>query len=370
LKQKDRRQQTIVFRPQNDHNRYTEFNLWNGFAVEPEPGEDKMRPFMEHLREIVCQGDDTKINYVQKLFAWKVQHPELPTEVALVLMGEKGGAGRTTVFEALRKIFGDRHSFKTADKKLIVGSFNSVLQDKVLVGLEEALWAGDRGAADTFKDNITSRTLTLHRKFFDPWEAPNHVFYIMTTNHLHAIAVDAGDRRYFPMTVADDKIGNFEWFKTIEKNLEAGGAGQLLNYLQKMKLDADWHPRQRPRTSELSEQIVMGASPVRDWLLTCAEHDLIIGGEDGMALNKWHPTDKLRDAYVGFCKQQNLRPQSDKLLGMELRAICGPRREPRADDLEAISSKRSKGYEVPSAATIRERVYKRLGVPTGEVAND
>jgi hypothetical protein len=368
LKQVDRRQQTIVFRPQNDHNHYKEFNLWNGFAVEPELGEDKMRPFMEHLREIVCQGDDTKINAVLNWLAFKVQHPELPPEVVLVLMGEKGGAGRTTVFETLRKIFGDRHTFKTSDKNLIVGSFNDVLQDKVLVGLEEALWAGDRIAGDKLKDMITAPRITLHRKYWTPWQAPNHIGFIMTTNHVHAIGVDAGDRRYFPMTVADDKIGNFEWFRTIHESLDRGGAGQLLNYLQKMECV---HPRERrPQTVELNEQIVMGASPVRDWLLTSAEHDLIVGSKDHMPLNKWHSTDKLREAYVGFCKEQNLRPQSDKIVGMELKAVCGPAREPRVDDLEAISSKRTRGYEVPNGATIRERIYKRLGVPTGEVANE
>lgn len=369
LRQTDRRQQTIVFRPQNDHNKYTEFNLWGGFAVKPETGEDKMRPFMQHVREIVCQRDETKINYMLRLFAFKVQHPELPWEVALVLMGEMGGAGRTTVGEALRKIFGDRHSFKTSNKKLIVGEFNSWLQDKVFVMLEEALWAGDRAAADTLKDMITSRTITLSRKHFDAWEAPNHIGFVLTTNHVHGIAVDAGDRRYFPMTVADDKIGNFEWFKTIEKNLESGGAGQLLNYLQKMEL-GDWHPRQRPRTVELNEQTVMGASPVRDWLLTSADHAEIIGGEDGMTLNKWHPMDMLRKAYIGFCKQRQLRPQSDKIVGAELKAVCGPRREPRDEDgLEAISSRRKWGYDVPSADTIRERVYARLGIPTGDLAN-
>jgi hypothetical protein len=80
LNHRDRRQyDRIIFDPSRNAPA-SAYNLWRGFAVEPRRGDWSL--FREHIRHIVCSGDEVLFRYVFGWIAYAVQHPERRAEVA------------------------------------------------------------------------------------------------------------------------------------------------------------------------------------------------------------------------------------------------------------------------------------------------
>jgi hypothetical protein len=85
----DRRQYIsgVVFDPAGQ-TRPDCWNLWSGFAVEP-PQSDW--PLMRnHIREVICSGNDEHFEYLLNWAALMFQRPERQVEVAVVVRGKKG----------------------------------------------------------------------------------------------------------------------------------------------------------------------------------------------------------------------------------------------------------------------------------------
>jgi hypothetical protein len=366
LKHQHRHRKTLVFK--TTPLAKDEYNLWNSWGVKPTPGRALMTPLLDHIWVIICQRDQRKFDYLLNWLAWAVQNPDKAAEVAVLLLSRNHGAGKSMLSKLMRLIFG-RHGRIVDDKDQMLGRFAEAVLGACFLQVEEAfLESGDKKAVNRCKSVITADVLPIERKNGPQLERVNRLHIMMTSNHMHAVVLGPSDRRYFVLNIAEDRIGDRAYFKRIHVLLDAGGAGQFLDFLLKRPL-GDFHPRDLYKTAEAYEQQRMSMDTIASWLLACVEHEEIVGAKDHMPLNKWHPTSTLREAYIGFCKQQHHHPQSDKLVGAELKAVCGERREPRVDDMEAISTKRNKGYQVPNAETIRECIYKRLGIPTGEVAN-
>lgn len=72
----------VVFLP-GQGQRPGRFNLWNGFAVKPNEGYCKL--FLEHLAEVICDGDEDVARWVLNWLADCVQHPGRRPGTALVL---------------------------------------------------------------------------------------------------------------------------------------------------------------------------------------------------------------------------------------------------------------------------------------------
>ena len=52
-----------------------EFNFWQGFAVEPIEGRDRIQRMLCHIWEIICVEDKVKWEYLMSWLAWVVQNP-------------------------------------------------------------------------------------------------------------------------------------------------------------------------------------------------------------------------------------------------------------------------------------------------------
>jgi len=61
------------------------------------------------------------------------------------------------------KIFG-RHGTEVVNSRHFVGNFNSHLQYKVLVVLNEAIWGGDKAAEGVMKASTTEGTTIYEKK--------------------------------------------------------------------------------------------------------------------------------------------------------------------------------------------------------------
>ena len=99
------------------------YNLWQGFAVAPDfdDSADKCALYLAHIRENICQRNETLFTYILRWMANGVQYPGRPGGVALVLRG-KMGIGKGEYVRHYGSLFGP-HFVSVTKPEHITGQF-------------------------------------------------------------------------------------------------------------------------------------------------------------------------------------------------------------------------------------------------------
>lgn len=289
------------------------FNKWQGWNVVPSHGD--VSPALNHIKKVICNNDQSLYAFVIGWLANCVQHPNEQGHVALVIMGGRG-TGKTMFAEWIKSIFG-RHSMSIANSKLLTGDFTGHLEELVLLVAEEAFWAGDKAAENSLKHAITGTTLTVHHKGFAPYDAPNYLHVIMTSNEEWVIPAGVDERRFAVCTVSDIHKGDVEYFKNLALWASNGGISALLEYLLNYDLTG-FNVRTPPDTEGLRNQKMMSLDPTTRWII----HRLEVGAFVG---NEWKQDVSANAMVNSLCEHQQLntydRRRAETLLGSTLRKI-------------------------------------------------
>jgi hypothetical protein len=334
-----------------------EFNFWQGFGVQPIAGTDKIERMLDHIDQVICRGDKVKRVYLIRWMAWKVQNPEKHPGVCVVLKSEREGTGKSTVGETMRRLFG-KHGYMAEKPDQILGNFNNHLEHVCFVLLEETALVGDRRTADGIKARLTASTVTIEPKFRERRTVPNMMAAMLCTNHDWAVDAGNGARRWFVIDVSEERARDRAYFDALYSDLESGGYGQFLKYLQQFPLDRRWHARNPPQTAELVEQQLMSLSPVNEWLWHCADEDRIVGGDGGLSLGRDVPTEALYRAFIDWAAEHRRRSEKQIAFGRALaKALGAVRRCPQTPD-----GRRPWGYVVPESNALRSQIQKAIGV--------
>jgi hypothetical protein len=117
---------------------------------------------------------------------------------------------------------------------------------------------------------------------------------------------------------------------------------------------------------EAAEQQRMSADTVSQWSRACINADAIVGAARGPEasmptydLGTRIPSETLREAYAGYCKQHSLRAASETVLHQAFVEMFGPRRRTPS---QPGSTRRPWGYAVPTGNRWQAKVDKRLGI--------
>ena len=318
-----RHERRIVFKPGGTAEA-GEFNLWRGFGVEPRKGWQKQRRLLRHILKIICRGDKAKFKYLIRWLAWAVQNPDKHPGVVIVLKSREQGTGKSTLGVVMLKIFG-QHGALIDDSDRLLGRFNDWIEPVCFILAEEILWAGDHRTTDKLKSRITADTFQIERKHGGIRQIPNRLHALMTTNHDHAVAAGVRDRRNVVYDVLDEKAGDKTWFDRLYRDLDDGGAGEFLDFLQNLRL-GDWHPREILKTEETTEQQRMSGDSVSQWSRACIDADALIHNSHGSPeLGQRIASDGLRESYTGYCKQHGLRPVNLEAFGKACTEMFGSR---------------------------------------------
>jgi hypothetical protein len=266
-----RQYETIVFAPGREVPEA--YNLWQGFACEALPG-DAHKPFLKHLRDNVCQGDDEHFQYLIRWMARAVQNPGEQGHVAVVLRGGRG-TGKGSVAQIFGSLWG-RHFLHISSAKHLVGQFNAHLRDCVALFADEAFYAGDKQHESTLKTLVTEDTLIVEGKGLDAEVAPNYVHLIMASNDDWVVPAGADERRYFILDVGDRKKQDKAYFRALHQAMNEGGREALLHYLLTMDL-SDYEVREIPQTDALRDQKEQSLRPQEEWWLDVLRSGVIPG---------------------------------------------------------------------------------------------
>lgn len=237
-------------------------NLWQGFGVEPKPGDWSL--LRSHIVDIICSGNEEHASYLLRYFAFALQNPTKQAEVMVVLRGGQG-TGKGTLITLLCDIFG-AHGMQVSERKQLVGNFNAHLMQVCFLFADEAVWAGDKSATGTLKRMATEPTLVFEPKGLDAYEGPNMLTVMMASNEKWIVPAEEDDRRFVIFDVSEARKQDTAYFGRLRKELDEGGREAFLHDMLAMDLQG-WHPRdEMPQTQAKADQQAETADPLIEWL--------------------------------------------------------------------------------------------------------
>jgi hypothetical protein len=283
----------VVFKP-GDLDTAPDYNLWQGWAVEPSPT-GSCDLFLRHLRDVVCLGEDAHAEWLLDFLAHIFVAPQQKPGVTVGLQGVQG-SGKSIVGDVIGKLIGSAYHVTANTTEQVVGRFNAHLAQCLLLQAEEAFWAGNKSAEGALKHLVTGATQRIERKGIDSEEMPSFTRLFITSNEdrLWPTAID--DRRLAIFRVSDERVGDRGYFNALFAELDAGGYSKLLHTLLSRRVDID-RLRHAPRTAALVEQAEQSLSHEESWLLGLLTHGKLEGvslPDGGVRVT----ASSLRDSYL------------------------------------------------------------------------
>ncbi len=237
------------------------YNLWRGFAVDSVPGDPT--PFLGHVFDNVCSGNQEHYEYLIGWMARCVQYPATQGHTAVVLRG-RSGVGKGFFAKWFGSLWG-RHYVPVCNAKHLTGDFNAHLRDAVVIFADEAVVAEDaRSHISQLKYMVTEDHVLVTPKGIDSEMGANYTHIIMASNDDWIVPTNEGERRFFVLDVNASKMQDGTYFKGITESMTNGGREALLYYLQNLDI-TDYDVRKLPITEALIDQKMYSFGPYEDW---------------------------------------------------------------------------------------------------------
>lgn len=148
------------------------------------------------LKHILGDGDQELERFVNWLAY--IYQTKKKAKTAWVLSGVPGTGKGVFAYSVLRPLFSeDQAPVKTLEN--LEEQFNSYLQTALLCVVDEfhmASSAAMQKVANKLKNQITEPSVTIRKMRSNQVEVPNYTSFIFLTNHVDAIRIEPGDRRY------------------------------------------------------------------------------------------------------------------------------------------------------------------------------
>ena len=193
----------------------TEFNLFTGWKIELENNLEDYTldmnhadPFLRHVKQVFCRGNDEHFDYLINWFASIIQNPDKKTGVVVVLKSEKEGTGKGLVIDVLfgNGIFGEQSYSQVKNIEGLIGKFNSNLMNKQFVNADEV--SMNKKEANEVKNMVTDPYMHFEKKGLDKIRLKNFMNFVFTSNNEYCVNLNNSDRRYFILDVDDSNAND------------------------------------------------------------------------------------------------------------------------------------------------------------------
>lgn len=377
------------FEPDAARVQHGPYNTWAGIKAEPIAGDWSL--LREHIRDQIIAGNGANDDEDKKLFNWVMtwladlfQNPGRKAGSSVAFIGEQG-TGKSKLWDHVRAAIGC-HAVKITSRKGLVGNFNAQLEAKILVVAEEAFWSGDKEAAGTLKDHISSETITIELKGVDASEKSNYIRFAFVSNEEWVIPTDdnADARRFAVFRVNNNRKQDSDYFAKIDAQMANGGLEAMTHEL--MHWDPAEHGltwgalRNPPKTAALQEQASYGLSGPKGALMSIIEAGELKGIDSDSTsfaydLSDDEPTPVLRSHLVAAIQGKGTHGGAAKATANAVRDLLGKDAEqgdnkkniefvnPRlaTDGDDGVTSKKGRWVEVPPLGGLRAKLAQTYG---------
>lgn len=189
-------------------------NVWTGFQVERNildmedvPRVD-VKPLIDFLRDWICSGD---LKVFAGFMKWLVEllacpWKKVPWAVWMYTPEKRMGKGLLCDF-LFHYVFGSQTMKKFNGMAEVLNVHNAWCEGKKLVVVEEASSKADdwKTGWDRLKSWAADRTISVHRKYENQYDASNLLSFMIVSNHRTSLFLEADDRRYLCINPTDSK---------------------------------------------------------------------------------------------------------------------------------------------------------------------
>ena len=102
------------------------------------------------------------------------------------------------------------------------GQFNSELENKILVVLNEPTGKDTAPFYETIKNAISRKTNKIEHKGLKAYDNKNHILFCLLTNNEASIKISTSDRRFFATECNNTLCNNNEYFNALYAEIESG----------------------------------------------------------------------------------------------------------------------------------------------------
>lgn len=226
-----------------------EFNLFSGFKHKYDPhfkvDMSKIQPWLDYLREIWSDNNETIYQYILHWFAHKVQFPDKKCPTSIVAYSELEGAGKNTWFNFFTdEVIGSQYGILVSTAEKLFKDFNAEYEHTLLICCDEI---GRKGAmfsyADQLKAIVTRPFLNVEQKGVDVRRnVPDYNNYIFfSNNRYYIVCISGSDRRNFCIEISNKYAGeNSFWNRIYSPEIYNSEVGKhMFHYLATLPFTVD-----------------------------------------------------------------------------------------------------------------------------------
>lgn len=257
------------------------YNLFDGFAAEKheqkvftkEQMDALIKPIYRHLTLLTSGNGSWVLDWLANI----IQDPMRRSEVAPLIRDEGslllsgGGTGKSSMLDwIMTEIIGEKYCLSVANNDDIYDSFNARLEGKLLVVVEETGGDTNFKNKDTLKQKITQKKQYVNKKGIESYEVNDYSRWMFFTNNRNPLRTD---RRFAVFDTDNRKRGNEAYFTKLFDHLgETDTKVAFFQYLKNLtdipKNPIEWY-KSIPITDALRDVMLMNASPLVKWIVSC-----------------------------------------------------------------------------------------------------
>jgi hypothetical protein len=230
-------------------------NRWRD--ARPATAAGDITPWLDHCRKLV--PDASELEHIFDVMAFKVQHPEIKINHAVLHGGDQGSGKDTMWAPFIWSVCGPHLKNRgLLDNDTMSSQFGYALESEILIlnELKEPDAKERRALANKLKPVIAAPPdmLSVNRKGLHPYQMANRMFVLAFSNDQVPISLDSQDRRWFcvwshaPKMTPDAAAKMWKWYA-------AGGFAAIGAWLHARDVSA-FNPGAAPAMTEFKLNLV------------------------------------------------------------------------------------------------------------------
>lgn len=290
------------------------FSYFRGYDYEQldEVKEELIQPFLNHVKEVIADGNDEVYKYILMWIASILQKPNFKTGTALVILGKQGTGKNTFFTDIICKLMARYANQNITSIDSVIGKFNAVLENKKLLILNELqrIDSNKYLNSDALKSVITDKSININQKNEPERLCENVANFIMVSNNEIPIKIESSDRRYVVSKTSDKHRGDFDYFEKLSDSFTPEFYENLFTFFMTMNTN-DYNLRRLPNTE--AKENIKEASMSSYELFVRDYYDEIedISGPD------------LFKKYEDFVEKNKFQPCSSRTFIANMKQFCG-----------------------------------------------
>lgn len=241
-------------------------NTWKGWPMKPAAGSCEL---LLELLAYLCSGEPNQDEVYRWLLCWMaypLQNPGAKMASAVIMHGPQG-TGKSTVFHALARIYGDYST--VLNQRGLEDKFNSDwVNDKLFILAEEVVTRAEMWhIKNELKELVTGEKIRVNPKNIAAYTQRNRINIVYLSNEGQPLPLDNDDRRHLVVYTPPAQVEGF--YDQVQRELHNGGYEAFYDHLLNVDL-SEFHPAKRPPMTLAKQKLIDLSLPseaifVREW---------------------------------------------------------------------------------------------------------